>query len=575
MPTTAPAPVPFWTKHYDQSVPATIEYPDMMLWELVKGSAERFPNNIALHFLGKNITYRELWDSVQRFATTLQSMGIKKGDRVGIMLPNCPQFVIAFYGANLAGATITAINPIYTPRELEHALKDSSAETLLILDLKYPVFREIAGATQVKRVITTGIQDYLPFPKNLLFPLKAKKDGIWVDIKPAPNLFSFKKLLEKHAAPPSKVTSNPSEDVAMLLYTGGTTGFPKAAMLTNRNLVCNAIQCATWISAAGLHDGQEIMGGILPFFHSYGLSTVMNLSMRSGYKIVMFPKFNVEEVVQAIQKHRISLLPGVPTMYVAINNFPDIKKYDLSSIKGCNSGGAPLPIEVKQQFEKLTGGKLIEGYGLSESSPVLSSNPLVGENRTGSIGVPFPDTEIRVVDENGNPVPTGEVGELIARGPQVMKGYWNRPEENAKTLKTDADGQAWLYTGDMARMDEDGYLYIADRKKELILVGGYNVFPREVEEVLYEHPKVQEAVVAGIKDKYMGESVKAFIILREGETATPEEIIEFCKARIAPYKVPRHVEFRTELPKTMIGKILRRVLQEEEAAKAAAAEVTA
>jgi long-chain acyl-CoA synthetase len=546
-----------------------------MLWELLKSSAERFPSNIALHFLGKNVLYSELWDSVQRFATTLQSMGIKKGDRVGIMLPNCPQFLIAFYGANLAGATITAINPIYTPRELEHALKDSGAETLVILDLKYPVFREIAGATQVKRVITTGIQDYLPFPKNFLFPIKAKKDGVWVDIKPAPNLFSFTKLLAKHPAPPSKVVCDPKEDVAMLLYTGGTTGFPKAAMLTNHNLVCNAIQCATWIGGVGLKDGEGVMGGILPFFHSYGLSTVMNLSMRSGYKIILFPKFDVAEVVKGIQNHRISLLPGVPTMYVAINNFPDIKKYNLSSIKGCNSGGAPLPIEVKQAFERITGGKLIEGYGLSESSPVLSSNPLGGENRTGSIGVSFPDTEIRIVDENGNPVPTGEVGELIARGPQVMKGYWNRPDENAKTLKTDANGQAWLYTGDMARMDEDGYLYIADRKKELILVGGYNVFPREVEEVLYEHPKVQEAVVAGIKDKYMGETVKAFIVLRNGETATPEEIIDFCKARLAAYKVPRNVEFRTELPKTMIGKILRRVLQEEEATKAAAAEAVA
>jgi long-chain acyl-CoA synthetase len=561
----------FWTKHYDAGVPTTIEYPNIMLWELVKQSADKYPANTALHFLGKDVSYRELWDSIQRFATALQAMGVKKGDRVGVMLPNCPQFLIAFYGTNLAGATVVAINPIYTPRELEHLLKDSECETLVILDLKYPVFREVAGASKVRRTIVTGIQDYLPFPKNFLFPIKAKKDGVWVDIKPAPDLFSFKKLLAKHPAPPSKVASDPAEDVAMLLYTGGTTGFPKAAMLTNRNLVANAIQCHAWVKE-GTVEGKTVAGGALPFFHSYGLSTVMNLTMRIGGTIILFPKFDVAEVVKSIQKFKINIFSGVPTMYVAINNYPDLSKYDLSSITGCTSGGAALPVEVKAEFERNTGGKLVEGYGLSESSPVLTSNPLHGEARSGCIGVPFPDTEVRIVDENGNTLSFGEVGELCAAGPQVMKGYWNRPEETAKTLRTDENGKTWLFTGDMARMDEEGFLYIADRKKELILVGGFNVFPREVEEVLYEHPKVQEAVVAGIKDKYMGETVKAYIVLREGETLTAEEVIAFCKERLASYKVPRFVEFRKELPKTMIGKILRRVLIEEEEARAKAAE---
>jgi long-chain acyl-CoA synthetase len=557
-----------WTKYYDAGIPPSIDYPKVMLWELVRDSAVKHPEHTALIFLGKKISYAQLWDEIQRFAASLQALGVKRSERVGIMLPNCPQFLIAFYGANLAGATLVPVNPIYTPRELEHVLHDSGVETFVVLDLKFPVLREAMASahSKVKRVITTGIQDYLSFPKNLLFPLKMKKEGLWVDIKPAPNIFSMVKLMAKHRAPPSKVAAEPLEDVAMFLYSGGTTGFPKGAMLTNSNLVTNAVANATWLQA---REKEWIVGGALPFFHSYGLSTVMNLAMRVAGTIVLFPKFSVEDVLAGIQKYNITTFAGVPTMYVAINTFKDLNKYNLRSIKLCVSGGAPLPLEVKNEFEGVTGGKLVEGYGLSESSPVLTSNPFNGEVRAGSIGVPFPDTFVKIVDDNGVEVPIGEVGELCARGPQVMKGYWNRPEEDAKTIRRDADGHVWLYTGDMARRDADGFFFIADRKKELILVGGYNVFPREVEDVLYEHPKVQEVVVAGIKDKFMGETVKGYVVLRDGETATEAEMIEFCKARLAAYKVPKHVEFRTELPKTMIGKILRRVLQEEEAAKQA------
>jgi long-chain acyl-CoA synthetase len=550
-----------WLQFYDKGVPATIDYPSFALWELVRDAAQAYPNNIATDFLGHTLTYGKLWENVQRFANALQALGIKKGDRIAIMLPNCPQYLIAFYGAHLAGALVIAVNPIYTSRELEHVMKDSGAETLLVIDLKYPVFRDIAATTQVKRTIVTGIQDFLPFPKNLLYPIKAKKDGMWVDVKPAPDIFFFKRLLQKYGPTPSKVDTNPKEDIAMLLYTGGTTGFPKAAMLTHHNLGVNAIQCNEW--TPGLIHGEEVIGGVLPFFHSYGLSTIMNFGMKIGAKLILFPRFSAHDVVAAIQKHRITLLPGVPTMFVAINNLPELKRYNLSSIKACMSGGAPLPLEVKHQFEAASGGKLIEGYGLSESSPVLTSNTLHSSTREGSIGLPIADTDVIIMDENGLPVPQGEVGEIWAAGPQIMKGYWNRPEETAKSLR-EYNGKTWLVTGDMARMDADGYFYIVDRKKDLILVGGFNVFPREVEEVLYEHPKVKEAVVAGVPDKFHGEYVKAYIILQDGEETTEQEVIAFCKERMAPYKAPKKVEFRKDLPKTIIGKILRRELLAEE-----------
>jgi long-chain acyl-CoA synthetase len=557
-----------WLQFYDKGVPSTYDYPEFALWELVRDSAKKYPDKIALDFLGYTMTYTKLWEQVQRFAHALQALGIKKGDRVALMLPNTPQFLIGFYGAHLAGAMVIAINPVYSSRELEHVLQDSGAETLVIIDLKYPIFREIAATTHVKRTIVTGIQDYLPFPKNLLYPFKARKEGMWVEVKQAPDIFFLKHLLQKYGPTPARVDINPKEDVAMLLYTGGTTGFPKAAMLTHYNLGTNAIQNKLW--TPGITMGGEVIGCVLPFFHSYGLSTAMNYGLEIGAKLILFPKFSAGDVVQGIHKHRISLFPGVPTMYVAINNYPDLKKYDLSSIRCCMSGGAPLPVEVKQQFESFTGGKLLEGYGLSESSPVLTANVFGGNLREGSIGIPLSDTDIMIMDEEGNPVPKGDVGEIWAAGPQIMKGYWNRPEENAKTIR-DYDGKRWLVTGDMARMDDDGYFYIVDRKKDVILVGGFNVFPREVEEVLYEHPAVQEAVVAGIPDKFHGETVKAYIVLQEGQEATEKEIIAFCKERMAAYKVPKKIEFRKDLPKTIIGKILRRELLAEEKARETAA----
>lgn len=550
-----------WLKFYDSGVPRTLVYPASPLWELVRTSAEAHPTTIAVDFFGYTFTYAELWDGVQRFAHALQALGIKKGDRVALMLPNCPQFVIAFYGALLAGATVIAVNPLYTSRELEQVLKDSATETLVMLDAKFPVFREIAATTQVKRTIVTGIQDYLPFAKQLLYPLKAKKEGTWADIKPAPNIFFFKRLLVKYSPAPSHVEVRPADDVAMLLYTGGTTGFPKAAMLTHFNLGANVLQTVAW--TVGIETGKEVIGCALPFSQSYGLTAGLNYGIRIAATLLLFPDFSALEVAKAIQDKHITLFPGVPTMFAALNTLPTIVKYDLASIRCCLSGGAPLPSHVKQDFERLTGGKLLEGYGLSESSPVLTANVFHGLVREGSIGIPLPDTDIMILDDDGKPVATGEIGELAASGPQVMKGYWNRPEETVRALRS-YNGRTWLLTGDMARMDEDGCFFLVDRKKDVILVDAYNVFPREVEEVLYEHPAVKEAVVAGIPDAFHGEYVKAYIVLQTEQTPSEQEIQEFCAERLAPFKVPKCVEFRAELPKTMLGKVLRRELVEEE-----------
>ncbi len=557
-----------WLSQYDQGVPHELQYPEATLPALLDGAAKRQGERKAIEFLGFAMSYAELWDSAQRFATALQQLGIKKGDRVAIMLPNCPQFVIGFFGASLAGAVVVNTSPLYVARELEHQLIDSGAETLIMLNLFYPRYREVASRVPVKRVIVTGIQDFLPFPKNMLYPVKARREGTWVNIKPESNIFFFKKLLEKYPATPSNVNLGP-DDLALLQYTGGTTGVAKGAMLTHRNLMSNVFAATAW--NANTKDGAEVMLGVIPFFHVYGMTVAMNSAIKMAATMVLLPRFNTKDVLDAIVKHKPTLFPGVPTMYVAINNFKDVQKYDLSSIKACISGAAPLPLEVAKTFEKLTGGKLVEGYGLTEASPCTHTNPLLGERREGSIGVPMPGMDCRIVDEQGNSLPLGEIGEVALSGPNIMLGYWQREDETKKCIVNSLDAGAtpgrWLLTGDMAKMDAQGYTYIVDRKKDMIDASGYNVYPREVEEVLYMHPKVQEAVVAGVPDKYRGETVKAFIVLKPGENCTPEEIMQFSKLHLSAYKVPKAVEFRTELPKTLVGKILRRQLVEEEKAK--------
>ncbi|MGC8876110.1 long-chain-fatty-acid--CoA ligase [Thermus sp.] len=546
-----------WLAHYDPGVPTEVEVPSIPLWRFLEESARRFPERTALEFLGKHLSYRELWTLVRRFAKGLEDLGVRPGDRVAIMLPNTPQFVIAFYGTLLAGGVGVNVNPLYTPRELRHQLLDAGAETLVILDHLLPRFLEVEKEVPVKRVVVAGIKDFLPFPKNLLYPLKAKRDKLPLGFPKRKGFHAFTELLKRPPAEPHPIDP---EAPALLQYTGGTTGLAKGAVLTHKNLVANVLQIDAWDPTSKDLVGKGVMLGALPFFHVYGMTVAMNYGLYAGYKLVLLPRPEIKAIVEAIEKHRVTHFPGVPTLYVAFNHFPGIEKRDVKSIRICISGAAPLPVEVAKRFEEITGARLIEGYGLSEASPVTHCNPVLGKAKKGSIGLPLPSVDAKVVDEEGKEVPIGEVGELIVKGPNVMKGYWNRPEETERTLK-----EGWLFTGDLARMDEEGYFYIVDRKKDLIIAGGYNIYPREVEEVLYQHEAVQEAAVVGVPDPYRGETVAAFLVLKpEYRGKVSEKDIEaFCRQNLAAYKVPRILEFRESLPKSGVGKILRRELREE------------
>ena len=555
-----------WLKNYEPQVPPTIDYPARPLQTNLVESARKHPNATATIFMDAKLTYAELDDLADRFAAALQQLGVKKGDRVAIYTANSPQFVIGYYGALKAGAIVVSFNPLYAAREVEHQLKDSGAETILVMSRFYPIVKQVRARTALKNVIVTNIKEYFPpFLKVLFTLLKEKKGGDRQDISGDANTYWLQDLLNKAPAKPQPVEVVPS-DTACFLYTGGTTGVPKGAELTHSNLMANAVACRHWLH--DIQDTKEVVLTALPLYHSYAMTTCMNLSVYAagGMLLIANPR-DIPGLMKSISKHHPTLFPGVPTIYVAFINFPDLAKYDVKSIRACISGAAGLPVEVQKTFQELTGARLVEGYGLSEASPVTHANPIFGDNRVGTIGLPWPDTEAKIVDlETGKKeLAIGEIGELIIRGPQVMKGYWNMPEETAQTLR-----EGWLYTGDIAKMDEDGYFTIVDRKKDMIIAGGFNIYPRDVEEVLYEHPKVQEAVVAGIPDPYRGETVKAYIVLKEGVTATEDEIREFCKGKIAKYKVPTHVEFRANLPKTIVGKVLRRILVEEEKKKQAA-----
>jgi len=550
-----------WQKFYQEGVPHSIDYPNITIPQFLENTVKKYPKNIAITFFGKKLNYKELSESVDRFATALSDLGIKKGDKFSIFLPNCPQFVIAFFAALKVGAIVVNTNPLYVERELIYQLNDSSCKTILCLDLLYPKVKNVKDKTELKNIIVTSIKDYLPFPLNLLYPIKQRKEGHVVKIEKEPGLYFFKELLNKYSPSPPDVETS-QEEVALLQYTGGTTGISKGCTLTHKNLIANTLQCESWFVEAV--EGKEIMLSALPFFHVFGMTVAMLYSVQSGFNMVLVPKFDTDSVLKLVKKYRPTIFPGVPTMYSAINHYPNVEEYDLSSIKYCISGAAPLPVEVCKRFEELTGAKLVEGYGLTETSPVTHCNPFEGLRKIGSIGLPFPDTDCKIMElEKGEKeVPIGEIGELAIFGPQVMKGYLNKPDETRAVLR---DG--WCYTGDIAKRDEDGYFYIVDRKKDMIISGGFNIYPREVEEVLYEHPKVREAAVVGIPDPKYGESVKAFISIEEGEKTTEEEIIQFCKKNLAKYKIPKSVEFRKEMPKTLVGKVLRRVLVEEELSK--------
>ena len=550
-----------WLASYEKGVPERITYQEVCLPDILKRTARKFPNKHALLFEGYKLTYQALDEMVNRFAAALKSFGIQKGDSVAILLPNIIPCVAAYFAILRIGGIAVMNNPLYSDRELEHQFNDSGAGILVTLDLLGNRMIDLRSKTQVRQIIYTSIGDYLPFPKNLLFPLVAKKKNLAADVKPAENVYKWKDILARNVTPPPAVELS-FDDVAMYQYTGGTTGISKGVMLTHGNLSKQVQQIAAWFPAFG---SDEIMLGALPFFHVFGLTTAMNLAVYMGWGDILVPKPQPEPLIRAIQKFRPTFAPLVPTMYIGILNHPYIDKIDLTSIKGCFSGSAPLPVEVLRDFENKTGAVIVEGYGLTESSPVTHVNPFAGGKRkVGSIGIPIPDTECRIVDLNDgvSDLPVGESGELLVKGPQVMKGYWNKTGETAATL---TDG--WLHTGDIAKMDEEGYFYIVDRKKDMILSGGLNVYPRDIEEVFYEHPKVQEAAAIGIPHPTRGESVKVFVTLKEGRSATSEELIEYCKGKIATFKLPTEIEFRNELPKTNVGKILKKDLKSEEMAK--------
>ena len=566
-----------WLSHYEEGVPAEVEIPDYPVTQNLINSAEKYPNNTATIFgnvveplgnalMDANMNYRSLLDLTYRFAAALQKSGVKKGDRVALYLPNCPQFVIAYYATLMAGGIVVPCNPAYVAREIKHQLNDSGAETIIVLSLMYPNVKKIRAETALKQVIVANIKEYFPGLLKFLFTVATeKKEGHYQDISGDANTYWFQDVIAGAPARPTPVEIG-MEDTAVLMYTGGTTGISKGAELTQRNVQANAVQTRAWFPR--MVEGQETILTSLPLYHSYAMTTCMNMGALSGAALLLIPNPRVlPHILKSINKHHPTLYPGVPALYISLINHPDISQYNVSSIKACISGAAPLPVEVQQKFQELTGGRLVEGYGLSEATPVTHANPIYGENRIGTIGLPFPSTDAKIMDieTEKQDMSPGEVGVLAVRGPQVMKGYWQMPTETDNVLR-----EGWLHTGDIARMDEDGYFQIVDRKKDMILgAGGFNIYPREVEEVLYQHPKVKECAVAGVPVAGKGERVKAFIVLKEGETATEEEVMEFCRENMARYKVPKFVEFRDELPMTIVGKVLRRVLVEEEKKKLA------
>ncbi|MBI1792718.1 MAG: long-chain fatty acid--CoA ligase [Chloroflexi bacterium] len=553
-----------WTAHYDKGVPSTIDYPKEPLFYFLEESARKYPGRACTIFKGAVITYKEMNESSDRIAAALTSMGVKKGDRVGIFMPNTPQFVIAYFGILKAGGVVVATNPLYTPTEIEYQVNDAGVEIMFVMSNFYNKMKAAQPKTKLRTLIVTNLKETLPPVLRVLFTLaKEKKGGFRIEGGLAQGDVWMKDLLAKYQPSDRPKLDIGPDDTAMFQYSGGTTGVSKAAVALHRNVVANTLQLKSWIANA--KDGEEVMLMAIPLFHVYGMVAGMGFSLALGATMVMIPNArDIPDVLENINKYSPTMFPGVPTLYNAINNHPDViaGKIKLGSIKSCLSGSAPLMRETKERFESLSGGKVFEGYGLSEAPTATHCNPMMGVNKTGSIGMPLPDVDVKIIslDDGETEMPMGEIGEIVVCGPQVMKGYHNMPTETANSLRKDKDGKVWLYTGDIARMDEDGYFYIVDRKKELIKPGGFQVWPREVEEAIAAFPKVLEVGVAGIPDPFRGETVKAWIVLKPGEQATADEIKAFCKERLAAYKVPTHYEFRNELPKTTVGKILRREL---------------
>jgi len=549
-----------WLKHYEQGVPVTLGLPKRPLFRLLHSTVRRYGNRPALVFGGRTLTYKQLDAECNRLANALRSLGVEKGTRVMVLLPNTPQFVIAYYAILKAGGVVVSTSPVNDRYELERQVIDSGVDLLITLTLFSETARYVLANTQLRGVIFTNIKDYLSPLKKLLFSFaREQKEGHNLSNGLQKNEHLWGTLCKEHPSVRPQIEVSPDE-LAVIKYTGGTTDKPKGVMLSHRAVLANALQTRHWIT--NLEEGRETVLAVVPFSHSYGMTAAMNVPIALGARIIILPTFVTFDVLKHIRRYKPTLFPGVPTMYMAINQFKGVRKYGIKSVKACISGAAPLPVEVQEAFEKLTRGRLVEGYGLTEASPVTHSNPLRGLRKIGSIGIPIPGTDARIIDlATGQPLPAGQIGELAVRGPQVMEGYWGKTSESEQVLTDDG----WLLTGDIARMDEDGYFQIISRKKEMILAGKYNVYPRDVEEVLYEHPGVREVAVVGlaVAGNDGEQRIKAYVVPRPGTKLTAEELIALCKRRLKEYAVPWEVEFRQELPKSFVGKVLRRLLVEE------------
>jgi long-chain acyl-CoA synthetase len=549
-------------------VPSDFEFPKVPLTRLLDDAASSFPTNTALAFLGNKLSYKQLKDEVDRFATALAGLGVSKGDRVAIILPNCPQNVITFFAALRLGAVVVEHNPLYTETELRHQLADCGAKVVVCLDRVYETVAKVQKDTALEHVVVTSVADYLPTAKRLQLRLpiakakKARREIIAEVPKGAP-VKQFNALLKAAGQPSRQVPIDPETDLALLQYTGGTTGLSKGAMLTHYNLVSNAYMNRLWDT--GATAGKEVTLGVLPLFHAYGLTVAMTGTVLIGGTLVLLPRFDLDLVFAAIDEWKPTTFPGVPPIYKAIADSPKAKQHDLRSIRLCVSGAMKLPVEIQDQFERISGARLVEGYGMTETSPSTHANPVTGIRKPGSIGLPLTGTLCRIVDQedSSKEIAPGQPGELAISGPQVFRGYWNKSDQDGVFT---ADG--YLLTGDVAVMDEDGFFSIVDRKKEMIIAGGFNIYPSEIEGVLFQLAGVADAVVIGVPDKYRGETVKAFIVKQAGAGLTEDDVTAHSAASLAAYKVPKLIEFRTELPRTVVGKVLRRVLVEEERVKA-------
>lgn len=554
-----------WLASYPANVNWRAPLDPLSLPTLWEAAVRDYAAQPCLDFLGKKYRYREVDQLIRRAAAGLQTLGVTKGVKVGLCLPNSPYYVIMYFAVLFCGGTVVNFNPLYAERELKHQITDSGSSVMVTLDLKvsYDKLEALRQQQLFKTLIVCPMADILPFPQNILFSV-FKRAQI-AAIAPDKHHVSFTDLTARMpmAAP---VSVNPQQDIAVLQYTGGTTGTPKGAALTHANLSINAQQAVLWFPDA--RPAAEKMLAVLPFFHVFAMTAVMNFAIKLGAELILLPRFEINQLIKTIHRKRPTLFPAVPTIYTAINHYTDLAKYNLSSIRYCISGGAGLPVEVKRDFEKLTGCVLVEGYGLTETSPVASCNPVTGENRAGSIGLPFPGTIIEIVslEDKKTVMPPGERGEVCIRGPQVMQGYYNKPAETAEVLEQTADGSR-LHTGDVGIMDPDGYVRIVDRIKDMIVAGGFKIYPRHVEEAIYLHDAVEECIVAGVPDAYRGQTVKAYLKLKDGQNVTAEQLTQFLKDKLSPIEMPKQIEFRDSLPKTMIGKLNRKALLDEEAAK--------